>query len=146
MNDKRARFESEEDLAHELVVASFLTQRWNCVAFKLPYIYSLDFVFTRQNKVAAFCEMKNVGYTLDFFTRIGGYKISLHKWNAAKSLCASTDVPFFLVLKTLDDKLWYAKFTEFKTMPTVFFGRKDIRDEQDKEPCVIITTDNFTQF
>ena len=75
----------------------------------------------------------------------GGYLLSLHKWTDAQLMCKSIGVPFVLVVKTIDNKIWYSVFKDdFVKFPTYIGGRTDRNDSRDIEPCVRIDVNKFT--
>ena len=145
MSDKRPMYEMPESLAHEFVTANKVASNWGCEAVKLPIKYGLDYAFVKANSIVAFVEFKSRNYTMDAFKSFGGYGLSMHKWNAAKSICESSGKPFCLIVETSDNKIWYAEYSKFEIMPTVIGGRNDRGDKQDIEPWVLINTYNFNK-
>jgi len=146
MSDELVKRETAEHLQQELDVVSLLTERWKCDARKLPHRYSIDFAFTRNHKIAAFCEIKSTKYEFASFAKYGGYLLSLYKWNAAKALCATTFLPFFLVIEDPDKQIWYLKTEHFNDLPLRYYGTYKRDNKQDTEPCVVIGLDKFTKF
>ena len=145
MSDKRPMYETPESLAHEIVTANKVASNWGCDAFKLPIKYGLDYAFVKANNIVAFVEFKSRKYTMDDFKHFGGYGLSMHKWNAAKSICESSGKPFCLIVETSDNKIWYAEYSKFEIMPTVIGGTSQRNDWQDIEPWVLINTYNFNE-
>lgn len=145
MNDKRPMYEKPESLAHELATANMVASTWGCEAVKLPIKYGLDYAFVKAKTIVAFVEFKSRNYTMDAFKSFGGYGLSMHKWNAAKSICKSSGKPFCLIVETSDNKIWYAEYFKFEIMPTVIGGRNDRGDKQDIEPWVLINTYKFNE-
>ena len=141
----RPRYETEATLAQESIAQNDISRRWNCVPVKLPVAYRLDFALTRDNRVLSFCEFKNRNYTMNQLGNWGGYLLSLHKWTDAQLMCKSIGVPFVLVVKTIDNKIWYSVFKDdFVKFPTYIGGRTDRNDSRDIEPCVRIDVNKFT--
>jgi hypothetical protein len=141
----RPIYESEEDLKREGGVAAIIEAQWNCKLVKLPISYHLDFAATRGAKCVAFCEVKTRNYSMDSIHQMGGYLLSLRKWTAARDICLASQVPFILVVKTLDG-VYYASFaTDFLPDNLLVRGRKDRDDWQDIEPCVLLKTNRFTK-
>jgi hypothetical protein len=145
MSDKRLMYETPESLAKELVTANKVASLWNCTPFKLPIKYGLDFAFIKANNIVAFIELKNIKFTMQSIKNFGGYKLSLHKWNAAKAICETTGKPFCLIVETSDSKIWYIEHSSFGIMPVEIGGRGDRDDWQDFEPWVILSVYNFNQ-
>jgi hypothetical protein len=79
--------------------------------------------------------------------QFGGYLLSLGKWMAAKQISESSDLPFFLVVKTTD-AVYYAEFRTgfFQPDDVLVRGRKDRDDWQDIEPCVLLDVNKFKKF
>jgi hypothetical protein len=146
MSDKRPIYETQAHLDQERTVLALLTERWQCDARKLPYSYSVDFAFTRNHEIAAFCEIKSTKYKFASFAKYGGYLLGLNKWNAAKALCTTTSLPFFLVIEDPDKQIWYLKTEHFNDLPLRYYGAYKRNDGQDIEPCVVIGLDKFTKF
>jgi len=140
----RDLYESEDDLARESKVIALIEFAWKCKAVKLSIKYSLDYVLTRSDKALAFCEVKTRNYTMAEIDQFGGYLLSLGKWMAAKQISESSDLPFFLVVKTTD-AVYYAEFRTgfFHPNDVLVRGRKDRDDWQDIEPCVLLDVNKF---
>ena len=141
----RPTYESESDLARESGVAATIEKLWDCKLVKLPISYHLDFAVTRGAKCVAFCEVKTRNYEMEHINKMGGYLLSLRKWTTARDICLASQVPFILVVKTLDG-VYYAAFdTDFLPDNLLVRGRKDRDDWQDIEPCVVLKTNRFTK-
>ena len=138
----RQLYESPKDLNNESHIASLLEQKWGCEFAKLPISYRLDFVVTRDGKAVAFAEFKTRNYSMEDINKMGGYLLSIGKWSAAIQLCEASQLPFVLVVKTLDG-LYCSTFTEFKPDDVLVRGRTDRSDWQDIEPCVLLNTQRF---
>lgn len=138
----RPLYETSVDLDNEDSIAKMLSHHWNCEFVKLPLRYHLDFVVTRNDKAVGFAEFKTRNYSMADINKMGGYLLSIGKWSAAKQLCEASQLPFALVVKTLDG-LYCSTFTEFKPDDVLVRGRTDRSDWQDIEPCVLLNTQRF---
>ena len=69
--------------------------------------------------------------------------LSVAKLQAAQELCRISKAVFILVVKCADAIYW-VKITDYTQFPVVIAGRKDRKDSQDIEPCVMIPMQNFT--
>jgi len=139
----RPLYETKADLTLEGTVKGLLERAWGCELAKLPIRYHLDFVCSKDGKVVAFCEVKTRNYTMAAIDQMGGYLLSIGKWEAAKSLCDASNLAFLLVVRALDG-LYYARFKEdFKPDDVLLRGRTDRNDWQDVEPCVLLKTSRF---
>jgi hypothetical protein len=135
-------YETAADLDNEASIAKVLSLKWDCNFVKLPIRYHLDFVVTRDDKAIAYAEFKTRNYSMADIDKMGGYLMSIGKWSAAKQLCDATQLPFILVVKTLDG-VYRSSFTEFKPDDVLVRGRTDRNDWQDIEPCVLLNTQRF---
>jgi hypothetical protein len=138
----RPLYETSADLEREGGIASYLEGKWNCSFIKLPIRYHLDFVLTRNDAVAAYAEVKTRNYSMDAIDSMGGYLMSIGKWEAAKSLSEASKVPFILIVKTLDG-LYRSRFDDFNPDGVLVRGRTDRNDWQDIEPCVCLNANRF---
>ena len=138
----RPLYETSADLDNEDSISKMLSHHWNCEFVKLPLRYHLDFVVTRNDKAVGFAEFKTRNYSMADINKMGGYLLSIGKWSAAKQLCEASQLPFALVVKTLDG-LYCSTFTEFKPDDVLVRGRTDRSDWQDIEPCVLLITQRF---
>ena len=141
----RPMYETSDDLQREGSVAAIVEERWKCKLVKLPIVYHLDFAATRGAKCVAFCEVKTRNYTMQSIDQMGGYLLSLRKWMAARDLSMASDVPFILVVKTLDGVYYAAFHSDFLPDDLLVRGRKDRDDWQDIEPCILLKTKRFTK-
>lgn len=138
----RPLYEKQADLDKERSLADKLSEKWNCQLVKMPIKYHLDYAMLRDEKIVGFCEMKSPNYSLSDFKRFGGFFISLDKFMSANKLNSSTMLPCFIVLNA-SDGIWYASFHDAKLTAIKMKGRKDRKDWQDMEPCVVLDTDQF---
>lgn len=140
----RPIYETQADLDGERAIADTLSAMWSCTFHKLPISYRLDYAVQRNCIVRAFCEIKSRKYTMKQISDMGGYKISLSKWTAAKNLCSASGVPFLIVIQAKDG-LWMKSFDHHSMprLPVSMWGRKDRNDDQDIEPCTIIPCSLF---
>jgi hypothetical protein len=140
----RQMYETDEDLEREGSVVKILEERWHCKMIKLPIKYHLDYVAVRKDKAVAFCEIKTRNYTWAEIDALGGYLMSINKWQSAEHLNRVSGLPFLLVVKA-SDGLYYGAFTEFKPDDVLVRGRTDRSDWQDIEPCVLLNTNRFNR-
>ena len=139
----RPIYETDADLDRESDVIDVVEKAWNCTAAKLPIRYHLDYVLKRGDKAVALCEIKTRNYTMQKIGEMGGYLMSIGKWDAAKRLSDATLLPFILIAKTLDG-VYYSSFQdEFKPDDVLVRGRTDRNDWQDIEPCVLLDVSRF---
>lgn len=144
MND-RPLYETAGDRANEQRVVEHICARWECDYVKLPKRYELDYALHRSGEVCAWVEVKVRNYTLPQIEQLGGYMLSLGKWNAAQTLSTFTGRPFFLAVQTLCGG-WIAQFRDFQSTDIRIGGRKDRNDWQDTEPVVLIPVRRFQSF
>lgn len=140
----RQMYETAADLACEQEVASRITAAWDCSLRKLPIRYHLDFAVTRGDKLVGFCEIKTRNYTMQQIDSMGGYLMSIGKWEAARNLSYAADKPFVLAVKTTDG-IWYSSVygSQFVADDVLVRGRTDRGDWQDIEPCVLLDCNRF---
>ena len=139
----RPIYETDADLDRESGVIDVVEKAWNCTAAKLPIRYHLDYVLKRGDKAVALCEIKTRNYTMQKIGEMGGYLMSIGKWDAAKRLSDAPLLPFIRIAKTLDG-VYYSSFQdEFKPDDVLVRGRTDRNDWQDIEPCVLLDVGRF---
>jgi hypothetical protein len=139
----RPMYETKADLTIEESVKGLLEKEWCCDLVKLPIRYHLDFACSRNGRVIGFCEVKSRSYTMEAIDRMGGYLLSIGKWEAAKSLCDASGLAFLLVVRATDG-LYYARFKDdFLPDDVLIRGRTDRDDWQDIEPCVLLDASKF---
>jgi hypothetical protein len=141
----RPTYETKSDRNNEQRVVEHICARWDCAYVKMPKRYELDYALHRQNEVIAFVEVKCRNYTLEDIGQMGGYMLSLAKWNAAQALTGFTGRPFYLAVQTLCGG-WVARFRDFESTDIRIGGRTDRKDWQDTEPVVMIPTRRFQNF
>lgn len=140
----RPIYETQADLSNEAAVLQLLSKKWKATFHKLPIRYHLDYAATNQNgTVVAYVEIKVRKYTMQQINNWGGYMLSVAKLQAAQELCRISKAVFILVVKCADAIYW-VKITDYAQFPVVIAGRKDRKDSQDIEPCVMIPMQNFT--
>jgi hypothetical protein len=138
----RPQYESKQDLLNEREAISVIEQKFNCIAEKIPKRMKLDFALSRGKQIVAFSEVKSVNYTIEDFSRFGGYFISLEKWQSAKHLYETTGKPFVMCLNT-PAGVYSAVFKDFTQQNFRMDGRKDRGDPDDYEPVVVLDTALF---
>lgn len=150
----RPMYEQAADLTKEQDVVGLLEEAWQCRMSKLPIQYKLDYAIRNLDEphIAAFAEIKVRNYTLAQIQAWGGYMISLAKWQAGLHLVQTTNLPFYLVVKTTDGLYYFGVNNLVHDADTlhklldkkiVFAGRQDRGDWQDMEPCVLIDCNLF---
>ena len=143
--NERPTYETEIDRTNEQKVVENICVRWGCNYAKMPRRYELDYVLTRQKEAVAWLEVKCRKYSLEAISDMGGYMLSLAKWNAAQLLVTFTGRPFYLAVQTTCGG-WVAKVNDFQSADIRIGGRRDRNDWQDQEPVVFIPTKRFVNF
>lgn len=143
--NERPTYETAVDRSNEQKVVESICGRWNCEYAKLPRRYELDYILTRGKEAVAWMEVKCRNYSLDEIGSMGGYMLSLAKWNAAQLLVTFTGRPFYLAIQTTCGG-YVAKVRDFESADIRIGGRKDRNDWQDQEPVVFIPTKRFVSF
>jgi hypothetical protein len=146
----RPMYETEEDLAREREIIKRLCNAWRCEAAKLPIKYALDYALIRDEQIIAWCEVRDRsggrGWSFDELDEMGGYMLSLAKWDMARTLSYLSHLPFTLVVKCTDATR-AATFSHGNFLPyrPSMAGRtfESRGDWQDVEPCVFIPIENF---
>jgi hypothetical protein len=141
----RPTYETDIDRANEQKVVEHICIRWNCEYTKLPRRYELDYVLTRGKEAVGWMEVKCRNYSLEEIGSMGGYMLSLAKWNAAQLLVQFTSRPFYLAVQTTCGG-YVASFRNFETADIRVGGRRDRSDWQDQEPVIFIPTKRFVNF
>ena len=139
----RKFYETKEHLSNERAVADILEKSWKCLLKKVSYKLSIDFAVCRDNIIKGWVEIKTRSITHNHSDL---YMISMHKINFARQLSRETGLPFFLVVQ-FNDWLCYWK-DEGEKLPLMWGGvsKKNMRDDQDREPCYYIPIGSFNRF
>ena len=134
----RPIYERPMDLANERSLAQIASANWRCSMSKLKAKSSFDYAALRDQKVAAFVEMK---VRTNPANKYSSYMISITKIIKAQQVFQALDIPVFLLVKWTDS----IGFTALhKVNATVQIGgRKDRKDPQDIEPVALIPIDQF---
>lgn len=141
----RPEYETEADRQIENDVSQIVSKAWNCKLTKLPVKYHLDYAVVRNEVIIGFLELKSRNYTMAQLDRMGGFFVSLDKFMSAQRLNKATGLPSIIMIKALDG-IYYASFHNAKIKSVKMEGRKDRKDWQDVEPCVLLATDQFKLF
>ena len=141
-------YETQDDLKVEAQIAEDVAAYWHGAMRKLPEKYALDFAFMRVGVVRAFVEIKSrPDYSMEQFNSMGGYMLSLLKWERGQALCREAGVRFFLIVRC-SDATWYADLTmeDVRRHRVGFFGGyKTPRRESDKEPVIYLRPGVFVR-
>jgi hypothetical protein len=137
-HDIRPAYETEANRVEERRIADVLAATWDCDIVKLPRAYNLDFAAIRENRLAAWLEIKRRNRALRQFRCVF---LSMQKVCAADELQSVTGRPSFFVVQ-FDDCLAYAHIVKQRDIE--FRGRTDRNDWQDQEPVVVIPPEQFT--
>lgn len=138
----RPFYETDESMAQELAVMEKVCHAWRCNAAKLPIKYHLDYALHRDKDIIAWLEIRVREYSFEKLEELGGYMLSLSKWDAAMTLNTVTKRPFVLVVKATDATR-AAVFEDMPVLSPSISGRGKPRDWQDTEPCVFIPISEF---
>lgn len=131
----RLRYETASDRSAEREVAALIASRWSCTPVKLNDAYQLDYALLRDDKVAAWAEVKCRG------KRYSTYMLSLHKHIAARELSAAARCPALLVVRWPD----WVGYLDLSAEPDSvrMGGRTDRGDWQDIEPVAHFDVTRF---
>lgn len=132
----RPRNETPADLEREAAAAAVISQRWACEVQKLSEgLYGLDWALFRDDVLIGWAEFKCRS------ERFPELLLSAAKWETGCRLSFMYQVPFCLVVRW-PDGLYH--FTTRGTRPFKVAPRGSSRGQNgDKEPCVLIPTDEF---
>lgn len=139
----RPLYENETHLEIERKIAKLFEQIYACVLRKMPIRHYLDFAIEQDGQIRGFLEIKTSSYTCDEHRRYGGFKLSLHKWSAARQLSQASGLPFFLVVG-FPEAVCGMRIEEFNHDGVMWWGRRDRNDDQDMEPAVVLNIDRFS--
>mgnify|MGYP003453218351 CR=1 FL=1 len=136
------RYESQTDRNNETaVIASYASMR-GLNAIKMPERYFGDYALCEERGyILEYVEVKcrNIG-RLDFDT----INISLLKCLRMLDLAEASRVPFTLLYRFKDGGLYKREVTRDDMGKVMqMWGRKNVRDDQEIEPCVLIPSDEF---
>lgn len=134
----RPMYENAASLEAETSLKDDIERAWRVSLVKLPISYAVDYAAVRGKSVAAWFELK---CRTTLYGTYDTYMLSLHKWQALKSLARIR--PSFLVVRFVDGP-WFLR-VQADGMPSdvVIGGRFDRGDPQDIEPVVLIDMSKF---
>jgi hypothetical protein len=141
----RPTYETQQDLDNEASVAKVIGEKWGVDVHKLKNYFALDYALCRDKTVVAIAEIKCRNYSYDKLDSFGGVIISAHKISEAQKWHDQFRIAFVLALKLTDGIYMHTvKAVEsFPLYPLTIAGRKDRGDDQDIEPCCLISMDKF---
>jgi hypothetical protein len=145
-NNSRPMYERATDRANESEVAGLVADKWRCEARKQPIAYQIDYALLRDTGVVALMEVKDrPKYTWDYFSRFGGYRLSLHKWDAALRYSRAMNLPFVLAVRASGDlrRLVFQPGGGWDVDGLIWAGRKDRGDWQDQEAHAVFKAERF---
>jgi hypothetical protein len=132
-------YESQTDLSNEKDVASYLSDKWNCLFQKLPISYNVDWLLIdTTEKPKAFAELKCRN---NESTKYPTLLLSLSKWMKGKELAKELNIPFIVIVRWTNGVYFHVAGKH--EVKYGFGGRRDRNDLQDVEPIVLIPTETF---
>ena len=143
----RQRYETDEDLAREKLVAEAIVAVKGGTCHKVPNQYAeyCDYAFAKNNRIACYAEIKVRSMKWDPMNHV---VLSCRKWHNGISLVHSLQLPWMLVIAVREGIYAIMHKPEYK--PPVYrqeFGGRVVtqRDNGDIEPVVCIPTGDFTR-
>lgn len=140
----RKTFETERDRRAERSAIDEYAIHFRAKAEKLPRSYRLDFALVREQQIVAFVEFKRRYFSSSAFPSL---MVTLSKYEAMIRISEASSVPSVLLCE-LDDALLSVRVERsLSSVPgfkLVWGGRKKMRDDQDREPQVLIPIERFT--
>jgi len=138
-------YETASDLSVERGIADRLEQRWSCSLRKLNPTSPIDYCAMRGKKVVAWVEIKRRQKSMQQIADLGGVMVNLEKMKSASDIAQITNIPFMLVVGTVDG-VFAAKFDDdFVPDELTVCGRKDRNDPNDVEACAIYHAHRFKE-
>jgi|TARA_Y100000296_G_scaffold73261_1_gene90557 hypothetical protein len=139
----RPRYETEEHLQAEEVVAEVLEEMWTPLkAHKLPIKYVADYAFVDPSHTKSIRTFVEVRCRNHMSTTYGTYMISLYKFMKMLELKEVTNVNTILVVD-FKDGLYQCPIKPERLYPPHWGGMGELRDWQDKEPVIYIPMSEF---
>lgn len=139
----RPLYETNINRENEREVASYLSDKFNLEAIKLPANWPIDYCFMINKKITAFVEIKcRDNYSYEKLNQLGGYMIDLRKLVSIRRLSKEAGVAGVICVR-LSDGHYYFQDTSERGFPLVMGGRTDRGDPSDIEPCVLIPMERF---
>lgn len=134
----RPFYEIEADLDNERDIIQALHLPKDITFEKLPISYKLDYAVIKDDKIAAFAEIKARKNTMGAY---GTYMIALSKYLTAKEYLNTLGLHTYLIVRWTDviGKVLLSDFDKSQ-IRVKLGGRKDRNDWQDIEPVVHIPT------
>ena len=133
----RKVYETQNHLNAEEELAQYGAFKWDCKMRKQDKFNQFDYVAIRNNKVAAFIELRCRSNEMDAYPTCF---ITTNKLSAAHSMHMATGLPI-LFLVGWSDKTGYADLT--KQYPVTIGGRTDRNDAADVEAVAEIPISEF---
>lgn len=137
MSGERKIYETDNDLANEAEVVTFLQKAWILDFIKLPYKDRFDYMLLEGDKPKGFVEIKCTTYPIE---RHKFYLMSMDKFVWSHVIESATELPVYLVVRWTD-KLGVARMKKCDFFG--FGGRTDRNDIQDLEPVAYYAKARF---
>ena len=139
----RPIYETHEDRSYENRSKQIVESTWRCKIHSNPKFYEIDWSITRKDKVVGFAEFKRRNYSYNALERLGGYKISLHKFVNLKMYNQTTGIPSSIIVSLHPCEIYYHLIDLACNYDVGIWGRKDRNDSEDIEPSVTIPMSKF---
>lgn len=151
-------YETIDDLKHEKEFMNKIQNTFDCKALKLPMLWKIDLVLTREKRGIAWAELKHRNYNFyDFPTWIiaedkyvSGMKF--HNWFLGGTLTTPKIMPFILFMRCLDNDYW-CDLAKIKTKDIYYLegfratnDRSDFEDSRSKRRHIQLQREWFRSF
>lgn len=137
---RRPRYETARDRQEERVIIEQFT---DLPAYKVPERYPFDFAIVEDDHIVAAVEVKSRKINLE---TMGSLHISAAKLVNLSDYNSKLNLDCYLLVRAKDG-LFSFEVTETALQSLsgtlIIGGRKDRRDPQDMEPCLVVPFDRF---
>lgn len=142
----RKKYEKKQDRKNELDVITIFCKKYKLSFKKLSDEERIDYALYRKNKLRMYVEIKCRNYVYDEWKYL---ILSNHKWLAGKDLSKKHNVPFCVLYKFSDGKIFLCNSnnSHYQNPPINKNGGRTVltRDELDIEPVVELDRNYFKQ-
>lgn len=143
----RKTYETSLDRIREINFVNYMKDKHNLDLYKLPIKYSVDYIAEANGKPVGWIELRWRKHNRNKYSE---FMIAQYKVKKMIDLYESTSIPSFLYIRH-NDCISYLEIRKKHSMgnntmgkPAVRWGgMNQMRDDQDREPCVYIPIDNF---